>query len=251
MDFKDDMTHYGRIIAGLESVHGHINYNAGIDVDGTYALTVLELHAQDEGEVAGTESFLSAVKKGASDIAKWIKEIVMAIGRFLTGKKKQEPKWEDSYSRINKEEVAKAARRMYGGPLNAISEHMRDDKFEQARPYFKFMDLDKIGEEAQSLLDGIDKDTSYSQRDLFHGVQKLSKMIDDEMARVQKAIENTDLKVTGAGFGVNKLTAVAGALGKASEVLMNAWRNHTSIMAEANLETKRRQQEEEDAKDKK
>lgn len=87
MDFQDDLTHYSRIIAGLESVHEHINYNAGIDVDGVYALTVLELHAADEGEVEGTEGFMDSIKRGATNIYEWIKKMIAAIRDWFRGNK--------------------------------------------------------------------------------------------------------------------------------------------------------------------
>lgn len=83
MEAHDDVVHYGRIIAGLESVHEHINYNAGIDTDGKYALAVLELHAQDEGEREGTEGFMDSVKRGASNIYEWIKKLIQAIRGFI------------------------------------------------------------------------------------------------------------------------------------------------------------------------
>lgn len=100
MDFQDDLNHYGRVIAGLESVHEHINYNAGIDVDGTYALTVLELHAQDAGEVAGTEGFLDAVKRGATNIYEWIKKLIATIRDwFRTSKVDKEAERLDQLSK--------------------------------------------------------------------------------------------------------------------------------------------------------
>ena len=85
MNAIDDVVHYGRIISGLESVHEHINYNAGIDTDGKYALAVLELHAGDEGEREGTEGFMDSVKRGASNLYEWIKKLIASIKNFIMG----------------------------------------------------------------------------------------------------------------------------------------------------------------------
>lgn len=240
MEFHEDMTHYGRVIAGLESVHEHINYNAGIDIDGTYALTVLELHAQDEGQVEGTEGFLDSVKKGAQDIAKWIKQVLTAIGNFLMGRRKRQPVWEDQWGKINVEEVKKSMHSLYGNALNAIATHLTDDKFEAVRPYFKFMDLDKLSEKATTMIKKIDNPDSYGHSTLFHDVNALSKDILAELERVEKAIKNLDLKAPGVGIAANKLTALAGALGRAEDVLKAAWYKHTEALAEADLNTSRR-----------
>ncbi|QBZ70617.1 hypothetical protein pETSU_036 [Edwardsiella phage pEt-SU] len=240
MDFQDDLTHYSRIIAGLESVHEHINYNAGIDVDGTYALTVLELQAQDEGYIEGTEGFMDSVKKGAQDIVKWIKQVLTAIGNFLIGKKKAQPIWQDKWSEINVEEVKKSMHSLYGNALNAIATHLTDDKFDSVRPYFKFMDLDKLSEKATVMLKKIDDPDSYGHSSLFHDVRQLSKDILAELERVEKAIKGLDLKATGSGIAANKLTTLAGALGRAEDVLMTAWYKHTEALAEADLNTSRR-----------
>lgn len=244
MEFHDDMTHYGRIIAGLESVHEHINYNAGIDVDGTYALAVLELHAQDEGEVAGTEGFMDAVKKGAQDIARWIKQVLTAIANFLMGKRKGQPVWEDKWGSINEEEVKKSMHELYGNALKAIATHLTDDNFESVRPYFKFMDLDKISEKAATMIKKIDNPDSYGHSTLFQDVRSLSKDILAELERVEKAIKGLDLKANGSGIAANRLTKLAGALGRAEEVLMAAWYKHTDALASAGLNTTRRNHKE-------
>ncbi len=237
MEITQELGHYSRIIAGLESVHEHICYNAGIDVDGTYALEVLKLHANDMGEVEGTEGFLDTVKKGAKDIVKWIREIIAAIGRFITGKKKEEPVWRDSWSEINKEEVNKSLTDLYGRALDAIIKHISDDQFEQVRPYFKFMDLDQINEKATKVREELRQTSGIRHADLFTQVRELSRMITGEMDRVNKAISALDLKAPGVGAAANKLTALAGALGKASEVLMSAWHKHTDTIMMADRRT--------------
>lgn len=238
MEFHDDMTHLGRVVSGLESLHEHINYNAGIDVDGTYALTVLELHAADEGEVAGTEGFLDAVKKGANDVVAWIMKIVKAIVDFITGKKKVV--WKDRWKDINDEEVNKKLNGIYSGPLRAIVNHISDDKFEAVSPYHKFMDLDQINDKAKSILDELEKTGSLNSSYVFKSITVLSKDILDEMENVKKAIEKLDAKQPGVGVAVNKLTALAGALGKASEVLDTAWKKHYDALVDADRETNRR-----------
>lgn len=250
MEFHEDMTHYGRVIAGLESVHEHINYNAGIDIDGTYALTVLELHAQDEGQIEGTEGFLDSVKKGANNIVAWIDKIITAIFNFITGKKKSEPKWSDRYGEIHDEEVNKKLEGIYGNALRAIVDHISDEKFEAVRPYFKFMDLDKINDKAKDVLDELKQSSAVRHSSLFRQIRELSKDILEEMDRVKKAISALDLKAAGVGVAANKLTTLAGALGKASEVLMAAWNRHTAVLDEAKLDTERRSKKEEQEKDK-
>lgn len=79
-----DIEHFATIISGCESLtSGDLdNSNA------RYAFSVLKLHAQDEGFIAGKEGFADAVKKGAQALSKWIKALINAILDFcISGRK--------------------------------------------------------------------------------------------------------------------------------------------------------------------
>lgn len=74
-----DVEHFSNILSGCESlVHGDIK-----SPNSVYAFTVLKLHAQDAGYVAGTEGFLDNIKKGARSVVKWVKELSQAITNWI------------------------------------------------------------------------------------------------------------------------------------------------------------------------
>lgn len=78
-----EVEHFAAMVAGCES------FNTG-DVqapDARYALSVLKLHANDMGLVAGQEGFLDSIKKGAQTIKQWFLSLVRAIKDFLQGSK--------------------------------------------------------------------------------------------------------------------------------------------------------------------
>lgn len=83
MTFDQDLEHYSTIISGCESVQQRINHGVALDYNGRYAFTVLKLHAQDAGHVAGTEGFLDAVKRGATNIYEWIKKLIATIRNWF------------------------------------------------------------------------------------------------------------------------------------------------------------------------
>lgn len=87
MTFDQDLEHYSAIISGCESIQQRINHGAELDYNGRYAYTVLKLHAQDAGHIAGTEGFLDAVKRGATNIYEWIKKLIATIRSWLIGNK--------------------------------------------------------------------------------------------------------------------------------------------------------------------
>lgn len=75
-----DIDHFSSMISGCESLI------AGKHTpDSVYAFTVLKLHAQDAGYVAGQEGFLDNVKKGAKNTKDWILKLLKAIRDFFFG----------------------------------------------------------------------------------------------------------------------------------------------------------------------
>lgn len=79
-----DVVHAINMVSGCESLvaGNHQDPNA------VYAFTVLKLHAQDAGLVAGQEGFLDHVKKGASTVKEWIRKLIAAIMSYVTGSRK-------------------------------------------------------------------------------------------------------------------------------------------------------------------
>uniref|UniRef100_A0AAU8KXK3 Uncharacterized protein n=1 Tax=Pantoea phage Survivor TaxID=3232176 RepID=A0AAU8KXK3_9CAUD len=228
MDISQELNHYSRIISGLESVHEHICYNAGIDVDGTYALEVLKLHAGDMGEVEGTEGFLDSVKKGAKDLAKWIKEIIAAIGRFIVGKGKP-PVWKVEWNDIHSEEAFKVLAPLYTRPLNIIIEHIKDDNFEEIRDAVKFLDLDKINDDAVKALDYLNS-PKFDSHEMFNKMMAIEKALDKELGKITKGLHDLDTTAHGAGKQARALTVASDAIIKALGLIKNAWRQHTTVM---------------------
>lgn len=79
MDINDDLLHFSNMIVGCESINSVLKNGGKLSYEGRYAQTVLKLHAEDAGFVAGTEGFLDSVKKGASNVKEWIMKILKAI----------------------------------------------------------------------------------------------------------------------------------------------------------------------------
>lgn len=85
-----DIEHYSRIIAGCESINHVLSGNGSLTEDGRYAQSVLKLRAQDEfGALAGNESLLEGVKKGARKLKEWIVALVKSMVGFITGSTKK------------------------------------------------------------------------------------------------------------------------------------------------------------------
>ncbi|EBY9764039.1 hypothetical protein D5W64_13075 [Salmonella enterica subsp. enterica serovar Saintpaul] len=80
MSFSD-IEHFTSVFAGCESLLA----GDSTAPDAKYAFTVLQLHANDHGFVAGQEGFMDAIKKGAASTVKWIKSIIRAIQDYLKG----------------------------------------------------------------------------------------------------------------------------------------------------------------------
>lgn len=96
-----DINHYARIISGCESIN-YVNNNGGkLSDDGRYAQSVLRLHAQDEfGALAGNESILAGIKKGAKKLKEWIASLVKAVKEFITGSQKKKKDFEAEYKAV-------------------------------------------------------------------------------------------------------------------------------------------------------
>lgn len=134
-----DITHYARIISGCESIN-YVNNNGGqLTDDGRYAQSVLRLHAQDEfGALAGNESILSGIKKGAKKLKEWIAALVKAVKDFIFGSQKAKKNFEAEYKALKAahekvpadkkeavEEKLKAAVTPYGQVFERIIEKLK------------------------------------------------------------------------------------------------------------------------------
>lgn len=127
MTLDQDLEHYVTIISGCESVQDNFNHGLKLDYNGQYAMSVLKLHAQDAGHVAGTEGFLDAVKRGATNIYEWIKKLIETIrGWFRTSTvEKDVAKMEEVAKAVEKPEPPKEmVRRM--GVLKLLLKLKRD-----------------------------------------------------------------------------------------------------------------------------
>jgi hypothetical protein len=78
MSFSE-VEHFSTILSGCES----INAGGELTPNGHYASSVLKLHAQDEGLVAGQEGFTDAVKKGAKKTGEFVKKLFEAIKKWF------------------------------------------------------------------------------------------------------------------------------------------------------------------------
>lgn len=105
MSFSD-VEHFSSMVSGCESLNAHFTGKGDIDNKGRYAFTVLKLHADDAGLVAGQEGFLDVIKKGAQTLKKWFLELLKAIGSFIdtvSGKNKRIAELEREIERKKKE----------------------------------------------------------------------------------------------------------------------------------------------------
>lgn len=94
----DDVEHFAKIVSGCESINNLVNNGVALDTNGRYAQSVLRLHAQDDlGSIAGNESLLSGIKKGAKKVKEWILELIKAIKNYVTGAHKKSKDFEADY----------------------------------------------------------------------------------------------------------------------------------------------------------
>lgn len=149
MDF--DLEHYGTIISGCESFSA-----GGRGPEAAYAVTVLKLHAQDAGLVAGTEGFAEAVRKGASNTKDWIIKFIKALRDFFTGGYAKVKKLVNDISGFtNKEIVVKHAKTTLG-PLNTAKGLIKivyDDREHLPKAYSsKISELNELLDNATTLI---------------------------------------------------------------------------------------------------
>lgn len=117
-----DVEHFATVLSGCESIN-HGDYKAP---DSTYAQTVLKLHAQDAGFIAGQEGFLDSIKKGASNVKEWILKLIRAlIGFFNKGgspreERKDYEKLEKEFAKNAPEMHKKIIREVYGDAFSKI-----------------------------------------------------------------------------------------------------------------------------------
>lgn len=84
MDIQAELQHFSTILTGCESINSVMANGGKLSYEGRYAQTVLRLHAEDAGLVAGTEGFLDSIKKGAQNTKQWIMKILAAIKEWST-----------------------------------------------------------------------------------------------------------------------------------------------------------------------
>lgn len=84
MSSFSDVEHFSTILSGCEAFSNGDTRSP----DAVYALTVLQLHANDAGIHAGQEGFMDAIKKGAKKTKQWILDLVKAVRAWLREKYK-------------------------------------------------------------------------------------------------------------------------------------------------------------------
>lgn len=107
MSFSD-VEHVMTMMSGCESLlHGDPK-----SADAKYAFTVLKLHANDAGFVAGQEGFIDSIKKGASATVEWVKKLIQAIRDYLKGVSRED---RDRINNIDKKLKALEKVEQYNG----------------------------------------------------------------------------------------------------------------------------------------
>lgn len=122
MTLGEEIQHYSRVILGCESINNVLTHGGKLTEDGRYAQTVLRLHTEDMGHIAGTESFLDSFKKGAESLKDWVLKLVKAIREFITGKKKERPEPPKTSNAPAEEKTEKQTKsgEKYVPPINAL-----------------------------------------------------------------------------------------------------------------------------------
>lgn len=209
-----DVEHFSNMISGCESLTTG-DYQSPNSV---YAFTVLKLHAQDAGLVAGQEGFLDHVKKGASTIKEWIRKLIAAIVSYVTGsrktlqeQRKQMEEMERESARqekiaANKEEYAKkiANRKSM---MNTAGMHFSDtiknliksaeDKEAKTVAEFKEAGLDVIPSNEKIIKKLKELSDEFNLEDLLDGMAAASAIAVDEvhsLVAVLKKMETEENK---------------------------------------------------------
>lgn len=72
---QSDIEHFATLISGCES----ITSGGALTDDGRYAFSVLKLHVQDMGGVAGQESIIDNIKRSAKNTKEWVMKIIKLV----------------------------------------------------------------------------------------------------------------------------------------------------------------------------
>ena len=219
-----DVDHYARIIAGCESINQVLSGNGKLNDDGRYAQTVLRLHAQDElGMYAGNESIGSAIKNGAANVIKWIKEFIKSIStaleNFGAGFSKSKL---DAAGKQVKEEIKdnfEAAFKSYIGPLETAHAAVKIANENKSEALGQLNNLDIAVKNLEKALNSAkEKDVASFHNNLWTA----SEILRVNIPRCNKALEayvtkegKKDAEVTKATSNIKNLTL---ALGKVSDV---------------------------------
>ncbi|KAB3419247.1 hypothetical protein F9Z84_07005 [Escherichia coli] len=98
-----DIEHYATMVAGCENMNLAMAGKGELNADGKYAYSVLKLHINDMGSVAGQEGFLDTMKKTAANVKEWISKLVAAVKNFITGKRSSKQKLDADFKKIETE----------------------------------------------------------------------------------------------------------------------------------------------------
>ncbi|EBY9764048.1 hypothetical protein D5W64_13120 [Salmonella enterica subsp. enterica serovar Saintpaul] len=183
MSSFSDVEHYATIISGCEAFsHGNSN-----SPDARYALTVLQLHANDAGLYAGQEGFLDHVKKGAKNVKDWILALIKAIKNYIQERRGDTQRIKEKHAAFKKryeEAKSKAKSQEKIAKLRSIYADV-NDKLKPA--------VVSVREKAESIDEKMQGET-FSTIGYGEGLKKTI----SELKSLEKAIEADDpIKVDG------------------------------------------------------
>lgn len=199
----DDVEHFAKIVSGCESINNLVNNGVALDADGRYAQSVLRLHAQDElGAIAGNESLLDGIKKGAKNTKEWIIAFFKALKNFITGGYGKVKTSISSMKNKNKVEAAAAASKLTT-KLNAahtVLSNVQDYAGNLKQNYYKEIGtLNETVSHAATLSKHVNQYDVQTLADLVSKALEHSKKLSDMMAvdwnrNVEKADETPEGK---------------------------------------------------------
>lgn len=173
-----DVEHYATIISGCESLTSGNSKSP----DAVYAFTVLQLHANDAGLVAGQEGFMDSIKAGAGNIKEWIKKLIQAIRDYFKSKEGKgsaeeaevikkvgkvtekkptesegnEETGEEKPSGNSKEDMFKAGWKMFATAFNQILNKLGNVP-DLGAEFTEILDLDEYVKRVEELKDMVEK----------------------------------------------------------------------------------------------
>lgn len=245
-----DLSHYARIIAGCESINYVLSGNGHLTEDGRYAQSVLKLRAQDEfGALAGNESLLEGVKKGARKLKEWILSLVAAIKNFLTGAGKQKKDMQTRYNEIKAahskatpeakskvEEKWNPALKPYAEVFTRIVDKLKNASPETLKPSFEALGFSPDTERAVDLMQQAIKDCQ-NEADffsLYDKVMRASGHVEEMMLKAQSRMTVASAKADDNPELSKHVSKIASWLNTVAAV------NHSMIMNAKSLATKQR-----------